>query len=473
MDTLDLREIDLYRILYQIAFKAHNEQEGRAGAADIPETVVQDTVMMALDCDQEQAKTFCDYVEEQAGLLIGRGQARSRWRVFSFPHRTFQEFLAGCYAANNEFSEQVPELIEKGEKWRVALLLATGHLVFNAGNNPEVVNAIDNLLEAHAEQPDWQKVWLAGDMLALIGEQRARTTRRGEKVIKATIDSLVNLIEGSHLTSVERAAAGRTLSVLGDPRPGVRLRGDGLPEIIWADEISAGTYWIGADDQVDNPRRQIIIAQPFRVAKYLVTQAQYLAFQNDMGKRGYACTDWWAGLAADDDDKQPAEPYFSYANHPMENVNWYQAVAFSRWLTWHYQQAGLITPYEEIRLPCEHEWEVAARGIEECTYGYPGDFDTMKCNVRDTGIGQTSAVGLLPNGESPCRALDMTGNVWEWCLNQYADGSTDIMGTFVRVLRGGSFLSARSYVHTAFRYLSSHPLNRIDYDGFRLVHLVV
>ncbi|MBN8595028.1 MAG: SUMF1/EgtB/PvdO family nonheme iron enzyme [Anaerolineae bacterium] len=476
MSALAVRDVDLDQMLEQIAYDAHSKQAERQGAADIPEHEIVGIARARLGGDLHKAGIFCDYVEKQAGLLIGRGQSAAGWRVFSFPHRTFQEFLAGRWAANNDFPEIAPELAERGANWREALMLATGHLVFNQGQTTLALSAIDSLCpadDAPQTELDWQKVWLAGDMLKLIGLERAEATRKGPGLIRLVRQRLVELIEGSRLNPIERAAAGRTLSVLGDPRPGVGLRPDGLPDIIWADEIPAGFYWIGSDNQRDNnAHRQITIAIPFRVAKYLVTQAQYLAFQNDTSERGYACAEWWDGLAATDEEKLRAQPRFPYANHPMEQVNWYQATAFCRWLTWHVQQAELIAADEEICLPHETEWEVAAQGVEDRTYSYAGDFDLTKANMGETGIGQTSAVGLFPDGSSPCAALDMTGNVEEWCLNRVKDGSSVLGGADLRVMRGGSWLDNQNLTRAAFRYDFAPPHFRNYHVGFRVVRIL-
>jgi len=473
MTALGVRDVDLDQMLEQIAYEAHSKQAERQGAADIPEHDIIGIARTRLGGDLNKAGIFCEYVEKQAGLLIGRGQTAAGWRVFSFPHRTFQEFLAGRWAANNDFPEIAPELAEQGANWREALMLATGHLVFNQGQTTLALSAVDSLCppdDTPQTELDWQKVWLAGDMLKLIGLERAEATRKGPGLIKRLRQRLVDLIEGGHLPPVERAAAGRTLSVLGDPRPGVGLRPDGLPDIVWADEIPIGNYWIGSDDRIDsNTRRQIEIAQPFRVAKYLVTQSQYLAFQNDTSERGYTCAEWWDGLAAADDDKLHAEPYFPYANHPMEQVNWYQAVAFSRWLTWHYREAGLIASDEEIRLPHETEWEVAARGADECDYSFPGEFDPAKANTQETAIGQTCAVGLFPDGVSPYGALDMTGNVDEWSLN-WSGGNSDLNGTDNRSVRGGSWLGSDAATRASYSAYMS-PSSRYGSFGFRVVYL--
>jgi formylglycine-generating enzyme required for sulfatase activity len=511
IELLGIREDDLLRLVWEIAFDAHDQQAEREGTADIQQHAVEMIARKFLNNDAAKGQAFCDYIEKRAGLLIGRGFDRYGGRIYTFPHRTFQEFLAGCHLSVNRFARAAADYARRGTPWREALLLATGNLVFNHRNVDTPVDAVSRILEEAAPQTSdnhWRMVVLAGDMLNLVGLDNLARDRYGERALNDARAALVQVIEGSHLNPVERAAAGRTLSVLGDPRPGVGLlpspvseanAGEGLgvrppvpplqpsaarerglggevpglgvrrlPDIRWADPIPAGTYWIGADDQSDNPRRQITIAQPFRMAKYLVTQAQYLAFQNDTSEHGYTCAEWWLGLAATDKEKRPAQPYFPYANHPMENVNWYQAVAFSKWLTWHYREAGLIAPEEEIRLPHEHEWEVAARGAEERVYSYRGEFDATKCNAGDTGIGQTSAVGLFPDGESPCRALDMTGNVWEWCLNRYKDGSSDLDGTNVRVLRGGSWVNLNSDIFRCEYRDGYVPHYWLNFIGFRL-----
>ncbi len=126
----------------------------------------------------------------------------------------------------------------------------------------------------------------------------------------------------------------------------------------------------------------------------------------------------------------------------------------------------------EIRLPHEYEWEVAARGTDGRTYSYRGDFDPTKANTGKTGIERTSAVGIFPDGVSPCGAFDMTGNVWEWCLNRYKDhDADDLSGTDTRALRGGSWDLNRDFARAAYRNYFS-PYGRYDGFGFRVALVV-
>jgi formylglycine-generating enzyme required for sulfatase activity len=65
--------------------------------------------------------------------------------------------------------------------------------------------------------------------------------------------------------------------------------------------------------------------------------------------------------------------------------------------------------------------------------------------------------------------LDMSGNVWEWCLNEYAaPDHFQLDGSEYRVLRGGSFIVFPDYARCAFRYRSL-PVDRNYLIGFRVV----
>jgi formylglycine-generating enzyme required for sulfatase activity len=97
------------------------------------------------------------------------------------------------------------------------------------------------------------------------------------------------------------------------------------------------------------------------------------------------------------------------------------------------------------------------------------------CNSGELGLDDTSPVGLFLSGASPYGALDIAGNVWEWCQSKYEpypydadDGREDLKGDGRRVLRGGSFDDGRRLVRCAFRddFL---PDDRFDNFGFRIV----
>jgi formylglycine-generating enzyme required for sulfatase activity len=203
------------------------------------------------------------------------------------------------------------------------------------------------------------------------------------------------------------------------------------------------------------------------MAKFPVTYRQFQAFV-DSGE--YAHERWWSGFPPKYRPQPIAEQSFRFDSHPRDNVSWYQAVAFTRWLTARLQRAGQLAEGLQIRLPTEEEWEYAARGTDERRYPYPGEFDSAKCNSRQTGIRQTSAVGLFPDGASPFGVLDMSGNVWEWCLNDYAKPQiVDGYGNGERkVLRGGSWYDPNAddfRCDYRFRYL---PVVRLGNRGFRL-----
>ena len=159
------------------------------------------------------------------------------------------------------------------------------------------------------------------------------------------------------------------------------------------------------------------------------------------------------------------------ANRPVMWVSWYAAVAYAKWV--------------EKRLPTEAEWEYAARGgLSGKVYPWGDVIDSGKANyARNTG--GTAAVGEYPpNGYG---LYDMTGNVSEWCLDEYNEdfysssprknplsgaNSVDwVMNNFtdvkkLRVLRGGSWIDNPKRLRVAYRVKNAPALTG-GYSGFR------
>jgi formylglycine-generating enzyme required for sulfatase activity len=166
----------------------------------------------------------------------------------------------------------------------------------------------------------------------------------------------------------------------------------------------------------------------------------------------------------------PEEPDWKWQDtHPIVNVSWNDAKAYADW-------AGAA-------LPTEAQWEKAARGGDGRPFPWGFAWDATKCaNGSNSGAGDTPRgthpVGSFPAGASPYGALDMAGNVWEWCADWYdADYYKNAAtknptgpdtGTG-RVLRGGSWIDYLydGFVRTAHRDSLDFPDCWIDYVGFR------
>lgn len=284
------------------------------------------------------------------------------------------------------------------------------------------------------------------------------------------VNALLGVLGDSKVALRVRIAAGEQLGYLGDPRLGTFVT---IPAGIFRMGSQTGSLYV-------RPEHDIFLSD-FQFGKYLVTNAEYRPFV-EVG--GYKEKQWWTEAGWWFKEKENwIHPRFwnnrrlNKPNQPVVGVNWYECVAFCRWLS---MQKGYLH-----RLPTEAEWEKASRGSDGRRYPWGNEFDAKRVN-SDEGeqqIKSTSPVGIFPLGTSPYGAFDCAGNVWEWCatkapghkLPHYPYDPTQdewseeyLEGMNARLLRGGSWISTEFDLRCTTR-LWNYAERGLDYRGFRLV----
>jgi formylglycine-generating enzyme required for sulfatase activity len=125
---------------------------------------------------------------------------------------------------------------------------------------------------------------------------------------------LLDKIKDRHISHQERVKIGDRLAEIGDPRPGVGLNDDQLPDMIdgyWC-KVPEGTVTLEEDAGTFD-------VEPGYIGKYPVTWAQYRCFLE--AEDGYANDAWWKELA--EREEEPGEQNRKLDNHPAETVSWY------------------------------------------------------------------------------------------------------------------------------------------------------
>jgi len=466
LEQLNTREERVMNALCAVAFKAHQAQGAYQRPASIPESELMGTLKTYLDNSYSKAEMFCIYVEEQAGLLISRGRDGNGGAetLFTFPHRGFQEFLAGRFlVSERDFARQAARLAAEGDLWHEVLTLAAGHLVYNLNDVHRPLDAANLLCPPALPENDagWRAAWWAGEMLLTVGKSVAEQDEFvGQALVPRVIQTLTALARGAMLAPAERAQAADVLGQLGDPRDDVRSP---TPAMV---KIEGGAFRMGGESD-GFPAK----ARTFWLGRYPVTNAQFRRFLKD----GYHQPAYWTaqGLEWRARAAQTSQlgglinaPDWGIDNRPVVGVNWHEAIAYCNWLR---QMTGRV-----CRLPTEAEWERAAAGPEGRKYPWGQRTSDDTANARDAGIGQTCAVGIFNQDKTPEGVYDLGGNVWEWTntLEQdypyrADDGRESLDAAGKRVLRGGSYDSKRDQLHCHQRR-AIDPGSRSTLMGFRV-----
>ena len=489
----------LRRIVENLAYRIQALQA--AGKCEVVETqgsevTVVDRGSLLVELEQLSnfgthvlAGEFLDYIDFSAGLIIGHGGTGLLAQHYSFPHRIFQEYLAGCRMvrerdAGREFEKRAKE----GDFWHVAAKLGAEELRYNYPSLHHVFDLAETLSVANpADNGSQQRAVLwSGHMARVLGENEilADSSGKGAGYLTRLKVQLITIMEKAILAPAERAEAGRILARIGDSREEVMV-----PEKVRLLSVPRGSFTMGAGGE----RFHYAVAA-FSIARFPVTNAQFQVFVKE---GGYAEEKYWQEALADGvwqggkvdrflDDEKAESPYdygepFNLANHPVVGICWYETLAYCRWLTERLHSLGTMPGEMEVRLPFEPEWEKAARGDNGQIYPWAGDFDSNKLNSKESRIGSTSAVGCFRQGASPFRAEDMVGNVWEWTASVYGDYPYPVQGgdlkkrqelsagrAVARVLRGGAYWGDKEACVCASR-VRNVPGYWNVFIGFRVV----
>ncbi len=147
------------KLLDDLAFEAHRDQPDLVGTADIPQTRLVSGLMALANTPDVKLARVIEYVCDRAGLLAVRGAGG-----YTFPQRTFQEYLAACHLTGASFPDEVAELtLADGECWREVALLAGAKAARAARSLPRGVwprrCAAVTSVTGHATANTWPRCW--------------------------------------------------------------------------------------------------------------------------------------------------------------------------------------------------------------------------------------------------------------------------------------------------------------------------
>jgi serine/threonine-protein kinase len=156
---------------------------------------------------------------------------------------------------------------------------------------------------------------------------------------------------------------------------------------------------------------------------------------------------------------------------PMTGVDYATAVAFAKWEA---TRTG-----EAWRLPCELEWEKAARGVDGRPYPWGDQYAPRWCRAAES-VAQPSVarVDVETDDVSPYGVQGLAGNVRAWCSDEWKPNGRPLVGRWVqpggasdpgasRVIRGGSWRDVGGAALFERRF--AEPDSCVDDLGIRLV----
>lgn len=379
-----INEDFVIKYLGPIAYKMHDEASPDIAYRALKENLTTELNRQNKDdiLSKQQADDFISIMKEQSGII-----QEVKPGFYGFMHQTFKEYLA-ARTLSDRASDPKKKLGEKLflPEWLEVILLAVSSMPPNLATG-----FLEEIFKE--ERKHLENLILVGNCLIDAGRDKIE-----DDLYDKIIDKMVEVIDRDYPIK-DRVSVGETLGWLGDTRKldlFIKIEG-GKYDFEKLGKKTVETFWIG---------------------QYPVTNGWYEQF---VSKGGYQKKEFWneegQKWLKHSNAKQPRlwdERKWRCPNSPVVGVTWYEADAFTKWLT-DFRNDEFV-----YRLPTEEEWEATASGLDKREYPWGEDWEKDKCNTHESQIGKTSPVGIFEKGKIPATEIyDMSGNVWEWTLSNY------------------------------------------------------
>ncbi|MGL5937490.1 MAG: SUMF1/EgtB/PvdO family nonheme iron enzyme, partial [Phocaeicola sp.] len=386
----------------------------------------------------EEFLTLLSTPSSVASIGNKRGRRRSLWFVAA----SLVAIIGACtyysFVVKYRESLQVATSLFSEEQYKEARSCFQSLLTTYPNKEAELIDWVDRCnqkirkklayeLEVEAEREK---------LVAKAKEEAAIKAAEAEAAVEAKRDKLI-------AEANDRLARknGKTFSVNGFSFDMIRVDGGTF-------EMGAAQNQLANDDSDEKPVHSVTLS-PYLIGRYEVTQALWKVVMgsipnvNELGD-----------------------------NYPVENVSWNDCQEFVK-------ELNRLTG-KTFSLPTEAQWEFAARGgVESQGFMYAGsndldevgwyndDLPALYNNLHFVGENKSNELGIC----------DMSGNVWEWCLDwygSYSDASqsdpTGPRSGSKRIVRGGGARDSECYSLSSARGYRDADY-RSSYFGFRLVLL--
>ncbi|MDR0910255.1 MAG: SUMF1/EgtB/PvdO family nonheme iron enzyme [Spirochaetaceae bacterium] len=456
-------------------------------------------------------KIICDDI----GLFVSN-EVKSNFGLqlqYEFMHRNFKDFLSAQKGIElggfeNKFDIQrfnndsmYPEQI-----WMQI------EIYLDRDNDESFINLwylILDIMEHYSQFP--LAVFLVSQMLSTRNNLLWEMRKILPVVVRTTVEDsvpslLVIALNNKKLSLIKRVKIGECLGVIGDPREGVGINKEGIPEIKWC-FVEGGDYQYGLSQQDiirlnkiypnGNFSREVPSAdcrvKSFYLSKYPITTEQFSAFVKDAG---YEDDRWWnwsdfsldwikkkrnnalkPKLDEEYEELCPCDPNpAKMKNAPMIGLSWVDAVAYTKWLS------NKLS--EKVRLPYEYEWEYAAKNGQNYDYYWGNDFSSERCICGEQHLKSVACVGLFDDPQYG-ELCDMNGNIWEQTLtllspnednkdfmryNVLDDRANDMINrASAAVVRGGTYMTPAYMLRNTYRGRDFIGIRISKWQGFRVL----